>query len=283
VSHEMGNVAGAETVESVEGNTCALVMQEASSRRGRGPHHVQKDRVGSWETSSCPQPPLAVPGHGRKPKKAKLPRKRRGVGRPHSTRETPNKAGCNWWRRWWREGGRSRGVGDDKRRPGHSTGPTSPMRRHHRCRNWMGRPSPERRCRGLSTRAGCGKDARPDPCGGRGVTHVPTATVRKAGSCPRSAQVLSCYTGRIAWKPWRSSHRKAAAGKARSRFTWPYARRCTGSASRSSTLIDTHYVDTGGTSDHVFILCTMLGFRSVRSLPTRCRNFLHIPRPWILP
>jgi hypothetical protein len=42
-------------------------------------------------------------------------------------------------------------------------------------------------------------------------------------------------------------------------------------------LIDTHYVDTGGTSDHVFILCTMLGFRSVRSLPTRCRNFLQHP------
>jgi len=65
----MRNVAGAEAVESVEGNTCALAMQEASSGRGRGPHQARKDRVGTWETSSRPQSLLAVPGHGRKPKR----------------------------------------------------------------------------------------------------------------------------------------------------------------------------------------------------------------------
>src|SRR5271167_2609762 len=88
----MGNVAGAEAVESVEGNTCALAMQE-SSRRGRGPHHAQKDRVGSWETSPRPQSPLAVPGHSRKPRR----RSCRGRGEEsdgqHSTYEAPNKAG----------------------------------------------------------------------------------------------------------------------------------------------------------------------------------------------
>jgi hypothetical protein len=42
----MGNVAEAEAVESVEGNTCGLAMQEASSRRRRGRHHARKDRVG---------------------------------------------------------------------------------------------------------------------------------------------------------------------------------------------------------------------------------------------
>ena len=43
----MGNVAEAEAVENVEGNTCGLAMQEASSRRGRGRHHARKDRAGS--------------------------------------------------------------------------------------------------------------------------------------------------------------------------------------------------------------------------------------------
>ena len=36
--------------------------------------------------------------------------------------------------------------------------------------------------------------------------------------------------------------------------------------------IDTHYTDTGGASDHVFILCAMLGFRfcpRLRDLPDR--------------
>ena len=32
--------------------TCAMPLCEAlSSRRGRGPHHAQKDRVGTWEIS----------------------------------------------------------------------------------------------------------------------------------------------------------------------------------------------------------------------------------------
>ena len=93
VSHEMGNIAGAEAVESVEGNTCSLAMQEAPSRRGRGPRHAQKDRVGSWETWSRPQSPLAVPGHGRKPRRRSCRGRGEGSDGQHSTCEAPNKAG----------------------------------------------------------------------------------------------------------------------------------------------------------------------------------------------
>jgi hypothetical protein len=172
----MGKVAGAETVESVEGNTCALAMQEASSRRGRGPHHAQEDRVGSWETSSRPQSPLAVPGHGRKPRRRSC--RGRGEGSdglivPVKRRTKPVAAGGG--------GGGVKGAGRGELMaandvPGAVSDHASAMRCHHRCRNCMGRPSPERWRRRLSTRAGCGKDACPDPCGGREVTHVPTAT-----------------------------------------------------------------------------------------------------------
>jgi hypothetical protein len=52
VSHEM--MKPRERRLSLWSNaTCAMPSCEAlSSRRGRGPHHVHKDRVGSWE-SSC--------------------------------------------------------------------------------------------------------------------------------------------------------------------------------------------------------------------------------------
>jgi hypothetical protein len=40
----------------------------------------------------------------------------------------------------------------------------------------------------------------------------------------------------------------------------------------TSLKIDTHYVDTGGVSDHVFILCVMLGFRF-------CPRLRELPRP----
>src|SRR6478736_1881491 len=44
------------------------------------------------------------------------------------------------------------------------------------------------------------------------------------------------------------------------------------SAPRSALRIGTHYTDTGGASDHVFILCTLLGFRfcpRLRDFPER--------------
>ena len=45
-------LAGAETVFIVERNRSDAVMRGiVSSRRGRGPHHVHKDRIGNWEVS----------------------------------------------------------------------------------------------------------------------------------------------------------------------------------------------------------------------------------------
>ena len=45
-------LAGAETVFMVERNMSDAGMRGiVSSRRGRGPHHAQKDRVGSWDIS----------------------------------------------------------------------------------------------------------------------------------------------------------------------------------------------------------------------------------------
>src|SRR6266581_5863878 len=45
-------LAGAETVFMVERNMSDAGMRGiVSSRRGRGPHHVHKDRVGTWELS----------------------------------------------------------------------------------------------------------------------------------------------------------------------------------------------------------------------------------------
>ena len=45
-------LAGAETVFIVERNTSSACMRgNDSSRRGRGPHHVHKDRVGTWDIS----------------------------------------------------------------------------------------------------------------------------------------------------------------------------------------------------------------------------------------
>ncbi len=61
VSHEMGNVAGAETVESVEGNTCVLAMQEASSRRVEGHTRTKRSR---WNLGDLVSPAIAIGGPG---------------------------------------------------------------------------------------------------------------------------------------------------------------------------------------------------------------------------
>src|SRR5262249_5593543 len=51
VSHEMMN-SRERRLSSWSNATCAMPLCEALwSRRGRGPHHAQKDRVGSWDIS----------------------------------------------------------------------------------------------------------------------------------------------------------------------------------------------------------------------------------------
>jgi len=51
VSHEMMN-SRERRLCSWSNATCAMPLGEAlSSRRGRGPHHAHKDRVGTWDIS----------------------------------------------------------------------------------------------------------------------------------------------------------------------------------------------------------------------------------------
>jgi hypothetical protein len=51
LSHERSDIAGAESFYSLEGNMCGTAMRGAVTLPGRRPHHVQKDRIGSWEVS----------------------------------------------------------------------------------------------------------------------------------------------------------------------------------------------------------------------------------------
>ena len=51
MSHEMMK-SRERRLSSWSNATCAMPLCEAlSSRRGRRPHHVQRDRIGSWEIS----------------------------------------------------------------------------------------------------------------------------------------------------------------------------------------------------------------------------------------
>jgi hypothetical protein len=50
VSHERSDIAGAESFYSLEGNMCGTAMRGADALRLR-PHHVQRDRIGTWEVS----------------------------------------------------------------------------------------------------------------------------------------------------------------------------------------------------------------------------------------
>ena len=50
--------------------TCAgPTCEDPSLRRGLGPHHARRERVGTWETSLRPQPSLTVQGRGGKPRR----------------------------------------------------------------------------------------------------------------------------------------------------------------------------------------------------------------------
>ena len=52
LSHERSDVAGAEGFYSLVGNMCGTAMRGADALPGsKAPHHVQKDRIGSWEVS----------------------------------------------------------------------------------------------------------------------------------------------------------------------------------------------------------------------------------------
>ena len=92
MSHEMSCNAGAEAVQSAEGNmsgaamrgTAALPRSETSSRT-KGSRRNLGDLL-------SPAAAQAVSGRGGKLSRAKPPRKAGGVGRLSSTDEAPNKA-----------------------------------------------------------------------------------------------------------------------------------------------------------------------------------------------
>jgi hypothetical protein len=51
LSHERSDIAGAESFYSLESNMCGTAMRGADALPGRRPHHVQKERIGTWEVS----------------------------------------------------------------------------------------------------------------------------------------------------------------------------------------------------------------------------------------
>ena len=51
LSHERSDIAGAEGFHSLEGNMCGTAMRGADALPGLRPHHVQRDRIGTWEVS----------------------------------------------------------------------------------------------------------------------------------------------------------------------------------------------------------------------------------------
>ena len=51
LSHERSDIAGAEGFHSLEGNMCGTLGEVLTPCRGQRPHHVQRDRIGTWEVS----------------------------------------------------------------------------------------------------------------------------------------------------------------------------------------------------------------------------------------
>jgi hypothetical protein len=51
LSHERSDIAGAEGFHSLEGTCAAPLGEVLTPCRGQRPHHVQRDRIGTWEIS----------------------------------------------------------------------------------------------------------------------------------------------------------------------------------------------------------------------------------------
>ena len=113
MSHEMSFNAGAEAVQSAEGNMSGAVMRGTVALPGSETSSRTKGSRRNLGDLLSPAVATAALGRGGKLSRAKLPRKARGVGRLHSTDEAPNKAdhvgggGC---------GGKAAGRGKGKLR-----------------------------------------------------------------------------------------------------------------------------------------------------------------------
>ena len=113
MSHEMSFNAGAEAVQSAEGNMSGAAMRGTAALPGSETSSRTKGSRRNLGDLLSPEAATAALGRGGKLSRAKLPRKAGGVGRLHSTEEAPNKAdhvgggGC---------GGKAAGRGEGKLR-----------------------------------------------------------------------------------------------------------------------------------------------------------------------
>ena len=111
LSHEMSFNAGAEAVQSAEGNMSGAAMRGTAALPGSETSSRTKGSRRNLGDLLSPAVATAALGRGGKLSRAKLPQKAGGVGRLRSTEEAPNKAdhvgggGC---------GGKAAGRGEGK-------------------------------------------------------------------------------------------------------------------------------------------------------------------------
>ena len=92
MSHEMSFNAGAEAVQSAEGNTSGAATRGAVALPGSETSSRTKGSRRNLGDLLSPVAAQAVSGRGGKLSRAKPPRKTGGVGRLRTTGEAPNKA-----------------------------------------------------------------------------------------------------------------------------------------------------------------------------------------------
>ena len=154
----MTYVAEAEAVANAEGNMCGAAMRGTVALPGSETTSRKKGTRRNLGDLVSPAAAMAVPGRDGKSRRRSRRGKVGGVGRLHSTDEASNKAD----RRAVAERVEGRrpvgGRASCNACPGHSAGSGMSPRREPTDRNWMGRPSPERRSRlDLRQEPGAGK------------------------------------------------------------------------------------------------------------------------------
>ena len=92
MSHEMSCNAGAEAVQTVEGNMIEAAMRGTAALPGSETSSRTKGSRRNLGDLLSPAAAQAVTGRGGKLNRAKPPRKTGGVGRLRTTDEAPNKA-----------------------------------------------------------------------------------------------------------------------------------------------------------------------------------------------
>jgi len=180
LSRERKKAAEAETVCNVEGNTSGAAMRGAGALpRSETLSRTKGSRRNLGDLSS-PATAQAITGRDGKSRR----RSRRGRGEESDGCIVPvkprTKPTSDRWRRWWREGGRSK----ERRAATHVPDTAPDLMCHRSCeptdRRCMGRPSPELRSRSTFDRSPVRESRTPGSArGGRG-NPVPYRYVRQA-------------------------------------------------------------------------------------------------------